>query len=248
VNRNIVEKNSSCVMFLAFEVLSPQLTYMTPSTNGEQSMRSFAETTSLTLIDRVRQADPSSWNIFVEIYHPLVRYWCRKSGVKEHDVDDVAQEVFTAVSKSLSRFRKESSSDTFRGWLRQITRHKTGDYMRRVYRDLESTGGEDHDQILQQLPHTEPQTDPEEQLAAREVWQRAFDMVRSGTEERTWKAFWRTTVDELNATEVADELGMSPAAVRKAKSRMAIRLRLELGPLLDEIAQHAGVQIDRSDD
>lgn len=206
-------------------------------------MRSFAETTSLTLIDRVRQADSHSWNIFVEIYQPLVRYWCRKSGVRQHDIDDVVQEVFTAVSKSLSRFRKASASDTFRGWLRQITRHKTGDYMRRIYRDPESKGGDDHDQLLQQLPEAEPQADPEERAAAQEVWQRAFGMVRSGTEERTWKAFWRTTVDELNATEVADGLGMTSAAVRKAKSRMAIRLRLELGPLLDEITQHAGVRL-----
>jgi RNA polymerase sigma-70 factor (ECF subfamily) len=238
--RNAGNSLTSCFLF--------QLTHMTPPSSGEQSMRSFAETTSLSLIDRVRQADSQSWNVFVEIYHPLVRYWCRKSGVKDHDVDDVTQEVFAAVSKSLKRFRKDGPSDTFRGWLRQITRHKTGDYLRRVYRDLQSTGGDDHDQILQQLPHVEPQTDPDEQLAAREVWQRAFDLVRAGTEERTWRAFWRTTVDELNATQVADELNMTPAAVRKAKSRMTIRMRLELGPLLDEIAQHAGVQIDKLDD
>lgn len=221
---------------------------MTRPPRNDESIGSFADSTRLSLIDRVRDADSKSWDIFVQIYQPLVRYWCRKSGVRDHDLDDVTQEVFVGVSNSVCRFRKESSNDTFRGWLRQITRHKAGDYLRRVYRESESTGGSDHDQLLQQLPDQQRSTDPDEMEAAREVWQRAFDIARSGTEERTWKAFWRTTVDEQNATIVAQELDMEPAAVRKAKSRMTIRLRLELGPLLDEITQHGGVRIRHSDE
>ena len=58
---------------------------------------------------------------------------------------------------------------------------------------------------------------------------RALGLLRTDFEENTWRAFWRTAVDGLPAAEVADELNMSSAAVRKAKSRVLQRLREELG-------------------
>jgi RNA polymerase sigma-70 factor (ECF subfamily) len=48
-------------------------------------------------------------------------------------------------------------------------------------------------------------------------------------EERTWQAFWRTAVDGRSAADVGAELGMTPGAVRVAKSRVLHRLREELG-------------------
>jgi RNA polymerase sigma-70 factor (ECF subfamily) len=55
--------------------------------------------------------------------------------------------------------------------------------------------------------------------------------VRGEFEPRTWQAFWKTAVDGRPVKDVADELGMSPGAVRVAKSRVLHRLRDELGDL-----------------
>lgn len=212
-----------------------------------QSMRntSFAQTTNQSLIDRLQRQDSHSWKLFVEIYRPLVTYWCRRGGLQGYDIDDVIQEVFTSVSKSITRFRKERPGDSFRGWLRTITRARIADFIRRATNSPQSRGGDEAQQFLAQLsePEVSDEPDPEEQQASKQVFRKALEIVRSGVEEHTWQAFWRTTVDELNATEVADELGMTSAAVRKAKSRMTIRLRIELGPLLDEISRDAGVDL-----
>jgi RNA polymerase sigma-70 factor, ECF subfamily len=86
--------------------------------------------------------------------------------------------------------------------------------------------------------------DPGEREASRAVFQNAIQVVRSAVEPRSWAAFWRTTIDEQPSLEVASELGMSDVAVRKAKSRMIIRLRLELGPILDDISERAGIDLD----
>jgi RNA polymerase sigma-70 factor (ECF subfamily) len=58
-------------------------------------------------------------------------------------------------------------------------------------------------------------------------------LLREEFEPQTWQAFWRTAVDGQPATAVAVELGMSAAAIRKAKSRILHRLRLELGDLFE---------------
>ena len=65
------------------------------------------------------------------------------------------------------------------------------------------------------------------------ICRRALEFVREDFAVRTWTAFWRTAIDEQTAPDVAEELGMSPAAVRKAKSRVQGRLRTELAELVD---------------
>ena len=56
-------------------------------------------------------------------------------------------------------------------------------------------------------------------------------MIRGEFEPRTWEAFWQTAVEGRAAADVAAELGMTPGAVRVAKSRVLHRLRTDLGDL-----------------
>lgn len=72
----------------------------------------------------------------------------------------------------------------------------------------------------------EPLTTPAETTA---LLQRALQQIRPTVEATTWTAFWNTTVLGQSAPEVAQQLGLTPAAVRKAKSRMLQRLRKQLG-------------------
>ena len=51
-------------------------------------------------------------------------------------------------------------------------------------------------------------------------------------ETRTWTAFWQATVESRATAEVAAELGITPNAVRLAKSHVLRRLREEMGELI----------------
>jgi len=53
-------------------------------------------------------------------------------------------------------------------------------------------------------------------------------MIEDDFQPQTWQAFWQTAVEGQDAAQVALELGMTPQAVRKAKSRVMQRLREEL--------------------
>jgi RNA polymerase sigma-70 factor, ECF subfamily len=188
--------------------------------------------TSLTLLQRARALDRDAWDRLVGLYTPLVHYWCKHRGVRGTDADDVRQEVFQAVAAGLPNFSRDSAGQTFRAWLRGITRHKILDFFRAAQQRPAVPGGTDAQLRLDQVPAPEadlPDAPPEELSA---LYHRLLGLLRAEFEPRTWKAFWRVVVDGQPAADVAAELGMTAVAVRKAKSRVLHRLREEAGDLM----------------
>ncbi|MGH7136670.1 MAG: RNA polymerase sigma factor [Pirellulales bacterium] len=97
--------------------------------------------TSATFIGRVQGDDPRAWDRLVKLYGPLIERWCRRWGLQSHDVADVLQEVFQSLAVHVREFRKQRTHDTFRGWLRVITRNKVLDHFRRLGREPAGVGG-----------------------------------------------------------------------------------------------------------
>jgi RNA polymerase sigma-70 factor (ECF subfamily) len=64
------------------------------------------------------------------------------------------------------------------------------------------------------------------------LYRRALELVRAEFEPRTWELFWLTAVEGRPPVDVAAERGLTPAAVRQAKSRVLRRLREEVGDLI----------------
>jgi RNA polymerase sigma-70 factor (ECF subfamily) len=191
--------------------------------------------TSRSLLERVKADEPQAWDRLVTLYAPLVFQWCRGWELREQDAADVFQEVFQAVAAHIGTFRKEREGDTFRGWLRTITRNKVHDHFRRRGREPEGVGGTDAQARLAQLPAPSPPEDSSlsEERAERGLISHALDLIRPEFAERTWQAFWRTAIEGGSAPQVAAELSMSAGAVRVAKSRVLQRLREELGDLIE---------------
>jgi RNA polymerase sigma-70 factor (ECF subfamily) len=69
--------------------------------------------------------------------------------------------------------------------------------------------------------------------AQRILSRRAVELVRAEFEQHTWEAWWKVAVEGRLPADVAAEMGMSLAAVYKAKSRVLLRLRQELDGLQD---------------
>src|SRR5262245_7555213 len=107
-------------------------------------------TTSSTLLERVRNRDQAAWQRLMYLYAPLVRYWCGRWGLHGADADDVVQEVFQGVAGKVAAFRRDRPADTFRGWLRGITRHKVLDARRARQRHPVGAGGTDAHLRLEQ--------------------------------------------------------------------------------------------------
>jgi len=209
--------------------------------------------TSRSLIDRVRADDTEAWNRLVTLYAPLVAHWCRRWRLSDDDTADVFQEVFQSVALHIAAFRRVDEGDTFRGWLRTITTNKIHDFFRKQQREPRGIGGSEAQQRMTQFPAPSergelasdasvsrsqldslrpanpPEHDPGEMGFERRLFRQGLELIRAEFEPRTWQAFWLTTVDGRAAKDVAADLGMSPGAVRVAKSRVLHRLRAELG-------------------
>jgi RNA polymerase sigma-70 factor (ECF subfamily) len=196
--------------------------------SGEQR-----QVTPLSLLERVRARDPEAWRRLLVLYQPLVLAWCNRDGVHDADAEDVAQEVFTAVTANMDRFHRDRPGDTFRGWLRVITRNQVLQLFRRNQGRPRAEGGSDAWQNLQETPDPLPGPGEDESVEVDQLYHRALELVRGEFEERTWRAFWLTTVEGRLPADLAAELNMTTNNIRQAKSRVLRRLREEVGDVLD---------------
>ena len=188
--------------------------------------------TSLSLLGRARANDQDAWARLTSLYQPLVAFWCRRARCPAEEVEDVTQEVFAAAAAGLATFRRDRPGDSFRGWLRGITRNQVLLYFRRNHGRPQPVGGSDALGQVQNLPDllVEP---ADEEAEVSLVYRRAVEQVRGEFEQRTWHLFWRTVVEGISPAAVAEEMHTTPAAVRQAKSRVLRRLKQEMGEVLE---------------
>ena len=205
---------------------------------NERDPREIAST-SRSLVDRLKQRDAESWNRLVTLYAPLVYYWCGKLGVQAQDSADVVQEVFQAVAKSIQKFQCDKPENTFRGWLRTITRSKAINAFRHQSRQpAKASGGSEALGQMHQVPDYNSLDDShqtDDAPATQALFLRACKLVQQDFQENTWKAFWLVVIEGRSPSEVAEELSMRSGTVRVAKCRVLQRLRQELGESFDSI-------------
>ena len=208
---------------------------MEPSRTNDRAGSGGTNSISSSLLQRIKAQQPEAWRQLVRLFGPVVYGWCRHSGLQPADAGDVTQETFRAVMTGVQNFRRDRPGDSFRGWLWTITRSRVQDHFRRRQGRPAAEGGTDAQQQMQQIPDHPPESTTSEGSGAAGggLAHCGLEQVRAEFEGRTWQAFWRTTVDQQPAAAVADELGMTPAAVYKAKSRIMRRIRQELGDLLE---------------
>ena len=188
--------------------------------------------TSLSLLARARANDQDAWARLTSLYRPLVAFWCRRARCPAEEIEDVTQEVFAAAAAGLAAFRRDRPGDSFRGWLRGITRNQVLLYLRRNQGRPRPVGGSDALGQVRDLPDTLPEPADEEAEVSM-LYQRAVKQVRGEFEQRTWEIFWRTVIEGLSPAAVAEEMHTTPASVRQAKSRVLRRLKQEMGEVLD---------------
>ena len=190
--------------------------------------------TSASLIRRVRDHDALAWQRLADIYTPLVYSWARRFGLNSDDAADAVQDVFRSVHRGLSDYQREQAGTSFRGWLRAITQNAVRMHFRRAKQHPQATGGTEATLQLQQLPAESVDTEGSALEEHRRLLHRTLRLIRGDFNETTWQAFYRTTLESAPAPTVAQELGISHAAVRQARHRVLRRLREELSDQLED--------------
>ena len=177
---------------------------------------------------RLRGQDNDAWERLCDLYMPLIFSWCRRAGIQGDDSADIVQEVFRAVFRGIAEFRYRRSGDTFRGWLRTVTRNKICDYFRHESRQPTAVGGTEAHIRFMEVAEIEPSDSPDAGPVVTLI-HRVLALIRPEFENTTWQAFWLVAVEDRSAAEAAEQLEMTVGAVRQAKYRVLRRLREELG-------------------
>jgi RNA polymerase sigma factor (sigma-70 family) len=190
--------------------------------------------TRASLLLRIRDArDSEAWSQFLEVYAPLIYGYARRHGLQDADAADLVQDVLRTVSSAVKKLNYDAKVGAFRGWLFTVARTRLSDLVSKRQSPARGTG----DSAMQQLLQNQPAAEAEEEWNAdyeRRLFAWAADRVRAEIQETTWQAFWQTTVEGKSGKEVAENLGMSVAAVYLAKSRVMSRLKDELRNLEED--------------
>lgn len=208
-------------------MLSDKPCYHETTMDAEAFMnRSPSETELLTrssLIAGLKVLTPDRWTNFVLVYSPLLRFWIQRKGVPAATVDDVLQESLQSICVGIGSFQRDAAKGKFRGWLRTIVERRVADHFRD--KPLELTASP---QALSNVPtpgQKDPTTIDEEMRLLQEIRARALELVRQSTAGKTWQMFWLSTVEQVPTADIAQQFGVTTAAVRVAKKRVLERLR-----------------------
>jgi RNA polymerase sigma-70 factor (ECF subfamily) len=197
---------------------------------GDQAfMMGLFPDTRASLILRLGDADARAWDEFVSIYQPVVYRMARRHGLQHADAEELVQEVLIAVSRAVGSWVPDAERGRFRAWLHRIARNLIVNYLTRPGHRAWSTGNSEMHRLLEaECDGGAAATQWFEIEYRREVLQRASEAVRRTVQDRTWRAFWLTTMDDLPIGEAARQLEMSVGGVYIARSRVMARLREEV--------------------
>ncbi|HYZ84286.1 MAG TPA: sigma-70 family RNA polymerase sigma factor [Bryobacteraceae bacterium] len=175
------------------------------------------------LIERCLRGDESAWDEMVRSYTRKVYAVCYRFTGKDSEAQDLTQEVFLRVFKTLRTFR--SGEGSFTVWLNRLTRNLLIDHYRR--NKLERST----DSIEEQLPRLEESGNlasrSDSMLAGREASELLQSALQKLSPDLRETVILRD-IEELEYKEIAEILNVPEGTV---KSRLN-RGRAELGKIL----------------
>ena len=176
-----------------------------------------------TLIERCLAGDDSAWEHLVRTHTRRVYSLCYRFTNSDSEAQDLTQEVFLRIFKSIRSFRAEEGC--FTTWLARLTRNILIDNYRRSRQDRIT------DSIEEQLPRVEEELTsaarPDGLLAGREAREHLQSAMQKLSPELRETLILRD-LEELDYREIAEVLRIPEGTV---KSRLN-RARAELAKVL----------------
>jgi RNA polymerase sigma-70 factor (ECF subfamily) len=170
--------------------------------------------------------DAAAWDEVLSIYGPLVYRLAIRQGIQPADADDLVQEVFTSISRSVSQWLERTDRGRFRAWLLRIARNTAVNFLTRRPHGPPATGGDEAARRLAELPGPESDASVVFDLEyRRELFSWAARQVQEAVSETTWRAFWLTHVEQHSIASAAQQLGLHVGHVYVSRSRVMNRLK-----------------------
>jgi RNA polymerase sigma-70 factor (ECF subfamily) len=171
------------------------------------------------LISRAAGGDPTAFQTLVEQHRSMVYRVAYQFAGNHHDAEDIAQEVFIKVYRSLDRFRQDAQLTS---WLYRIAMNACIDYRRRQSPAASAAFGEEAEHTLLNTPEETP--GPEERAYAGELGEvLQAEISRLPRGQRI--VFVMRHHQGLKLCEIAEALGLAEGTVKRQLHAAVHRLR-----------------------
>jgi RNA polymerase sigma-70 factor (ECF subfamily) len=193
------------------------------------------------LLTRLKDwTDQDSWRDFFETYWRLIYGLALKAGLTEAEAQDVVQEVVIETAKKIGTFKYDRKVGSFKSWLRQLTRWRIRDQLRKRRREHlplpsplreEGTATDEYSQ----WPHAS-EIDPDwDEEWRKNLLDAAGENLRKLIPPRHYQVFDLHVRRGLSVPDIARLTGISPAGVYVIKFRTLGLLRKEMRRLEKEL-------------
>ena len=174
------------------------------------------------LISRAAGGDPSAFQALVERHRSMVYRVAYQFAGNHHDAEDIAQDVFIKVYRSLDRFRQDAQLTS---WMYRIVMNACIDHRRRQRSAIAAPFGDEAEQRMLNTPEGTP--GPEERAYAGELGQvLESEIGRLPSGQRV--VFVMRHHQGMKLCEIADALGLAEGTVKRQLHAAVHRLRQAL--------------------
>ena len=192
-------------------------------------------TTRHSLLFRVKDSDDAeAWAQFVDLYGPLIYRFGKRKGLQDADAADLMQDVMQRISQSIKKFEYNPAIGRFRSWLFLIANQSISNLAKKIAKQPRGSGDSNVARLIEEAASEDEEAVWEDEYRQHLLgW--AMEQIKNQFTETTWMAFCRTAIDNRDAQQTADELGMTVGAVYIAKSRVTKKLKEKIATIDETI-------------
>jgi len=178
------------------------------------------------LVDRISSGDSTAFQEFVDRYKKKIYYIAYDITGDQDDAEDVSQEVFIKVFRSLKTFRRNAKISS---WLYQISVNASIDLLRKKSSKPEkSMDDTERADIQENLPGSSTHAQNPERIAEGFLIQKHISQALQKVSPKERSVFVMRHYNELKIREIAEILNVSPGTVKALFYRATRKLRKEL--------------------
>jgi RNA polymerase sigma-70 factor (ECF subfamily) len=178
------------------------------------------------LVDRISSGDSAAFQEFVDRYKKKIYYIAYDITGDQDDAEDVSQEVFIKVFRSLKTFRRNAKISS---WLYQISVNASIDLLRKKSSKPEKSMDDiERADIQESLPGSSTRVQNPERSAEDLIIQKHISEALQKVSPKERSVFVMRHYNELKIREIAEILKVSQGTVKALFYRATRKLRKEL--------------------